>query len=143
MTAIMERREVGSKSLNQAVREALNDHENRVSTGIAYYGHTTRQREIVARRAIEVNPALSSVDVLGMRAEFHEGHDFWLGAELSGVLFESLARYAVGNSACHGDREVVHGGFSRGVCDCRMRRAAREWASEIATRTLGVEFPDA
>lgn len=139
MTATLRRMKIGSDALNEAVRHEMEIHENRVSEHIAYYGTVTHMRSIVAPRAIDENPGLSDAEKLGFRAEFQRGQWFGLGAELGGLLFSTLSRYAVGRSVCSGD---VHGGFARRTCDCGRRRFARKWAAEIATLTLGCDYAD-
>lgn len=147
MTAIMvgtAAQELANGGLSWAMRETLASHENNVDTGIVYYRTPGRMDVTVVRQALRENPELSDVDKAGMCAEFHEGQWVGLGAELSAVLFDSLARYGTGNPVCAAGRDgvTVHGGFSRGVCDCRMRRHALKWAAQMATQTMGIQFAE-
>lgn len=142
--------EIGSGNLNQAVREGLFNHENNGRDGLAYYGTVTRIRAIVARQAFRSYPKLSDMECEALEAEFptptkkKPRPGFWLGAELSSMVFDALAWYASLPSVCAAGRDdvTVHGGFARGICDCKLRKAALDWAAEIATGAIGIRFAE-
>lgn len=129
--------EIGSDKATETVLSAMIDHENAVGNGIVYYGRATRKSATVAHRAIGENLELGDTVREAVPCEFRAGQDFWLGAELSGVLFESLCRYAMRERVCDVVADV-HGGYVGVWCDCKLRDYARSWASGIAERTAGV-----
>jgi hypothetical protein len=115
------------------VLTAMIDHEN-TDPGAVYYGETNWSDTVTADHALrEAGHERIAWTV------FSWSGAFFLNAEWSAALFESLTDYALSESVCDDDGDG-HRGYAGDACDCERRDRAWSWASSIAETTAGIEL---
>lgn len=113
------------------------EHEN-VDAGAVLYGCTNVTDAVTAWHALHEYTGGDVAREVARRA-FRWAGSYFLDAEWSAVLFESLTDYAVAETVCDADADT-HTGYAGEVCDCERRGHAWSWAAAIAEIAAGVEL---
>jgi len=118
------------------VLAAMIDHEN-TDAGAVLYGVTGWTDAITAYYALQANGS-DVARTLANRA-FRYPRSYFLDAEWSATLFESLTDYATGESVCDANADT-HAGYAGDLCECERRDHAWTWAASIAEVAAGIEL---
>lgn len=118
------------ESVECVLSELIAQEDASSRSGIVLFGVTTDRDAHAARAALReaVQPGAGL---------YPRGQSYFLDAEFAGLLFESLADFALGETSCEPDEADLHYGYR---CDCDLRSAAWSWASDIAQNVAGVEL---
>lgn len=126
--------EFGSDDSIARVLVGLIDHEN-TDPGAVLYGNADLAACLTADHALRE----SGNGVVGRHFRSWPRSSYWLNAQESAVLYESLVDYAVRGSVCDTAQDV-HTGYAGDFCDCERRGCAWLWADSIARHAAGIEL---